>query len=81
VFFRVVRLDLHRTVFAQERPRVIPNQPHETINQPTNRIVKRPVLTNQITVQHPPSLVKKTGSSQPINSIQPRPPLKVTVLV
>jgi cell wall-associated NlpC family hydrolase len=64
------------TVFAQERPRVIPNQPHETINQPTNQSVKRPVLTNQITVQHYPSLVKKTGSSQPINSVPLAPAAK-----
>jgi cell wall-associated NlpC family hydrolase len=56
-------------VFAQERPRVIPNQPPETINQPINQALKRPVLTNQITVQNSPSLIKKTGSSQPINSM------------
>jgi cell wall-associated NlpC family hydrolase len=63
-------------VFAQERPRIIPNQPSDATNQPINRTVKRPILTNQITVQNPPSLVKKTGSSQPINSISAAPAAK-----
>jgi cell wall-associated NlpC family hydrolase len=54
--------------FSQERPRIISNQPTETTNQPSNQNVKRPLLTNQLIVQNPPSLVKKTVSSQPINS-------------
>ena len=62
--------------FAQQRPRIIPNQPPEATAQPVNRAAKRPVLTNQITVQNSPSLVKKTGSSQPINSIPAAPAAK-----
>ncbi len=62
--------------FAQERPRIVPNQPPEATDQPINRNTKRPVLTNQITVQNSPSLIKKTGSSQPINSISTAPAVK-----
>ena len=62
--------------FAQERPRVVPNQPPAGGDQQINRAAKRPVLTNQITVQNFPSLIKKTGSSQPINSISTAPAAK-----
>jgi peptidoglycan endopeptidase LytE len=62
--------------FSQQRPRIIPNQPPEMNDKPINRNAKRPILVNQITVQNPPSLVKKTGSSQPINSISTAPAAK-----
>jgi len=59
------------TAFSQERPRIVPNQSIESqsINQPRaiNQEQRRPTLTNQIIVQNPPALVKKIGSSQPIN--------------
>ena len=63
--------------FSQQpqRPRVVPKNPIESrpINQPTQTNLpppqqRRPVLTNQIIVQNPPALVKKTGSSQPVNA-------------
>lgn len=59
--------------FSQEpqRPRTVPNQPRpesQPINQPINQPTRRPTLTNQIVVQNPPSLVKKTASSQPVNA-------------
>jgi cell wall-associated NlpC family hydrolase len=56
--------------FSQERARIIPSQSPET----TDRNTGRPVLTNQITVRNPPPLVKKTVSSQPLNS-----PLTATI--
>lgn len=59
-------------VFSQQRPRTVQNEPKgesQPINQPTNRTVQRPILTNQIVVQNSPALVKKTASSQPINSV------------
>lgn len=58
--------------FSQQRPRVVPNQPTES--QPTNpqppvQTSQRPTLTNPIVIaQNSQPLVKKTGSSQPINS-------------
>ena len=60
--------------FSQDRTRIVPNQQPE--NLPSNPIQspppatqrQRPPLTNQITIQTPPPLVKKTGSSQPINA-------------
>ena len=61
-------LMLSAMAFSQERPRIVNNQPTRTTAQPTNRNIKRPLLTNQLIVQSPPSLVKKTVSSQPINS-------------
>jgi cell wall-associated NlpC family hydrolase len=65
--------------FSQQRPRVVPNQPTESrpINQPPSQIPKRPILTNQIVItQKLPALVKKTGSSQPINSLPIAPAVK-----
>lgn len=57
--------------FSQQRPRVVPVQPTESqpINQPkaVSQGQRRPILTNQIIVQNPPALVKKTASSQPTN--------------
>ncbi len=58
--------------FSQQRPRVVPNQPTESrpINQPPSQNSKRPTLTSQIVItQKTPTLVKKTGSSQPINHL------------
>ena len=57
--------------FSQQRPRMVPNGNPES--QPTNQppapqTLKRPTLTNQIIVQNSPSLIKKTGSSQPLNA-------------
>jgi cell wall-associated NlpC family hydrolase len=54
--------------FSQQRPRIVQNQPTETTDQPINQSIKRPLLTNQIIVHKSPSFIKKTGSSQPINS-------------
>ena len=65
--------------FSQERSRVVPNQPTESrpMNQPPSQNSKRPPLTNQIVItQKPPTLVKKTGSSQPINSLSIAPAVK-----
>jgi len=65
--------------FSQQRPRVVPNQPTESrpTNQPTSQNSKRSVLTNQIVIaQNPPALVKKTSSSQPINSLPTAPAVK-----
>ena len=57
--------------FSQQRPRVVGSQSSES--QPTNPppapVYKRPPLTTPIVVQPAPPLVKKTGSSQPINAI------------
>lgn len=59
-------------VFAQQRPRIAQTPPTESqpINQPP-LTPKRPTLTNQIIVRQnppPPALIKKTGSSQPLNA-------------
>ncbi|MDQ2746078.1 MAG: C40 family peptidase [Acidobacteriota bacterium] len=60
--------------FSQEqpqRPRFVspPSGESQPINQPPPApIVKRPTLTNQIIVTPPAPLVKKTGSSQPLNA-------------
>ena len=65
--------------FSQERSRIVPNQPTESrpMNQPPSQNSKRPPLTNQIVItQKPPTLVKKTGSSQPINSLPIAPAVK-----
>jgi len=59
--------------FAQERTRFVPNQ--QTESQPTNppptANPRRQILplTQKIVVQNPPSLVKKTSSSQPTNPV------------
>lgn len=64
-------LVLSSAVFSQQqqRPRVVPTKTSES--QPVNQLPaqpsKRPTLTNQIIVQSPP-LVKKIGSSQPLNA-------------
>lgn len=61
-------------VFAQsqpQRPRIVPSAPRpesQPINQPPSRPVQRPTLTNRLIVQESPALVKKTGSSQPLNA-------------
>lgn len=62
--------------FSQQRPRIVPQQPPEVTDKPANRNAQRPILVNQITVQNSPSLVKKTGSSKPINSISTAPVVK-----
>jgi cell wall-associated NlpC family hydrolase len=65
--------------FSQQRPRVAPNQPTESrpTNQPPSQNSKRPILTNQIVItQKLPALVRKTGSSQPINSSLIAPAVK-----
>lgn len=49
----------------QQRPRIVPDQSTQTAPQTQ----KRPTLTNQIIVQTPAPLVKKTVSSQPTNSV------------
>lgn len=57
--------------YSQERTRIVPNQPPETPTQTPPAAAaqrQRPPLTNQIIVQNPPLLVKKTGSSQPLNA-------------
>ncbi len=58
--------------FSQQRPRVVSNQPTESrpVSQPPSQNSKRPTLANQIvTTQKPSTFVKKTSSSQPINSL------------
>ena len=61
--------------FSQDRTRIAPEKPPEisTSNpaqKPPNATPQRqrPPLTNQLIVQNPQPLVKKTGSSQPINA-------------
>jgi len=76
-----VVLTFAANAFSQEpppqRPRVVvPNNPTESrpINQPTqtvNQTQRIPTLTNQIVVQPQPLLLKKTGSSQPLNTVSP----------
>jgi len=61
---------------AAQRPRVVQSNLTETlaVNQPAqanNQTQRIPTLTNQITVQNQPSLVQKTGSSQPLNLVSP----------
>ncbi len=53
--------------FSQERDRVVENQTKSTETQPktSTQNTSKPTLTNKIVVQNSPSLVKKTGSSQP----------------
>lgn len=69
------------TAFSQQRPRVVPSQPTESqpINQPPSKSLPQnpriPTLTNNINVQMPAPLVKKTVSAQPINGT----PINATV--
>lgn len=54
--------------FSQERQRVVQDsstRATETQSNNPSKSTSRPTLTNQIVVQNSPSLVKKTGSSQP----------------
>jgi len=67
--------------FSQQRPRVVPDQPTES--QPVNQAPETstpyrriPILTNEIVVQTPKPLVKKTSSSQPTNSISTKTTVK-----
>ena len=79
LFFALFFISFSGNVFSQARPRVVEisqNQPNETQqNNSTQKISKptsqRPIppLTNNITVQNQPSLVKKTGSSQPVGAV------------
>ena len=61
--------------FAQERSRIVPNQPNrQAESQPTNpppNNPKRqiPPLTQKINIVQDAPLVKKTGSSQPTNPV------------
>ena len=58
--------------FSQQRPRVVQAGPTESqpVNAPTTQNIRRPTLTNEIVLaQNTQPLVKKTGSSQPINAI------------
>lgn len=57
--------------YSQDRTRIVPNQqPENPASNPTQKppTIQRPPLTNQIIVQNSQPLVKKTGSSQPINA-------------
>ncbi len=54
--------------FSQQRPRVVSTAESQPINQPPAQISKRPILTNPIVIQTSSSLVKRTGSSQPLNA-------------
>lgn len=59
------------SVLSQDRERVVSNnetRSTETPKTPT-KTVQKPTLTNQIIVQNSPSLIKKTGSSQPTGAI------------
>ncbi len=75
---------LMTTVSAQDRPRVVRSTSSQPVNQPQtitrpkaiissapiNAPTRRPTLTNAITVQpEPKELVKKTGSSSPLNAM------------
>lgn len=55
---------------SQQRPRIVPstNAESQPINQPPAQISKKPILTSPIIVQTSMPLVKKTGSSQPLNA-------------
>lgn len=56
--------------FSQQRPRVVQSQSSESrpTNPPPVQTFKRPMLTTPIIVQPSQPLVKKTGSSQPLNA-------------
>lgn len=56
--------------FSQQRPRIVSSTTAESqpINQPPAQIQRKPTLTTPIIVQTSQSLVKKTGSSQPLNA-------------
>lgn len=77
LFFALLFVSFSVNVFSQARPRVVEsrqNLPDETRqNDSTQKLSKptsqRPTLTNNITVQNSPSLVKKTGSSQPVGAV------------
>lgn len=65
-------LILSIAAFAQHRPRLVQIQPTESqpVNQQQIQNTKRSSLTNEIVIaQSTQSLVKKTGSSQPLNPI------------
>ena len=67
------------TAFSQQRPRVVSSQPIESqpINQPPIQNTRIPTLTNEIVVaQNSNPLVKKIGSSQPVNAIPVKSPVK-----
>ncbi len=61
--------------FAQERSRIVPNQPNrQAESQPTNPLPNNPKrqippLTQKINIVQDAPLVKKTGSSQPTNPV------------
>jgi cell wall-associated NlpC family hydrolase len=56
--------------FSQQRPRIVPstNAESQPINQPTAPIQRRPTLTTPLIIQTSQPLIKKTGSSQPLNA-------------
>ena len=56
--------------FSQQRPRIVPstNVESQPIHQPPAQISKRPTLTSPIIIQTSQPLIKKTGSSQPLNA-------------
>lgn len=54
--------------FSQQRPRVVSTAESQPINQPPAQISKRPILTTPIVIQNSSSLIKRTGSSQPLNA-------------
>lgn len=67
VFFALV---FSVAAFSQQRPRIVPATAAESqpINQPPVQTAKRPTLTTPIIIQTAQPLIKKTGSSQPLNA-------------
>lgn len=56
--------------WSQQRPRIAPstNAESQPINQPPAPIQRKPTLTSPLIIQTSQPLVKKTGSSQPLNA-------------
>ena len=69
-FSVVCMLVFSAAAFSQQRPRIVSSTTAESqpINQPPAQTKKNPTLTNSIIIQTSPPLVKKTGSSQPLNA-------------
>ena len=66
-FSVLVVLVFSSAAFSQQRPRLVSTAESQPLNQPPAQIVKRPMLTSPIIVHASQPLVKKTGSSQPLN--------------
>ncbi len=67
-FSVLIVLFFSAAAFSQQRPRIVSTAESQPLNQPPVQIAKRQTLINPIVIQNSPPLVKKTGSSQPLNA-------------